>query len=170
MLLVFGGSLGARALNELAVEAFGEEGPAVGCTFRRARLRVAAPPRTAAGGTGSSPSPPTSAPRSARQILRSRAPAGRSGSSRPPGCRRSWWSCDFATGDHQTKNARHFERLGGAVVVPEAELDAVPALVRALLQDAPWLTSMKEAMRRLARPDAADTIAEELIGLAATRG
>ena len=29
---------------------------------------------------------------------------------------------------------------------------------------------MKEAMRGLARPDAADTIAEELIGLAATRG
>ena len=32
MLLVFGGSLGARALNELAVEAFGEEGPAC-CTL-----------------------------------------------------------------------------------------------------------------------------------------
>src|SRR5207237_1467385 len=29
VLLVFGGSLGARALNELAIDAFGSEGPSV---------------------------------------------------------------------------------------------------------------------------------------------
>ena len=28
-----------------------------------------------------------------------------------------------ATADHQTKNARYFERAGGAVLVPEEELD-----------------------------------------------
>ena len=34
-----------------------------------------------------------------------------------------------ATADHQTLNARHFERGGGAIVVPNAEIESVPALV-----------------------------------------
>ena len=37
--------------------------------------------------------------------------------------------------DHQTLNARHFERGGGAVVVPEAELHRVPALVEELSEE-----------------------------------
>jgi len=72
----------------------------------------------------------------------------------------------FATGDHQTKNARFFERGGGAVVVPEREVAAAPGLVRELLADPVRLARMSAAMRRLARPHAADTIAEELIALA----
>ncbi len=40
-----------------------------------------------------------------------------------------------ATADHQTLNARHFERGGGAVVVPDAEIDSVPRLVDDLLAD-----------------------------------
>jgi UDP-N-acetylglucosamine--N-acetylmuramyl-(pentapeptide) pyrophosphoryl-undecaprenol N-acetylglucosamine transferase len=71
-----------------------------------------------------------------------------------------------ATGDHQTANARHFERGGGAVLVPEAELARVPALVEELLGDAPRLQAMSAAMRALARPRAADEIAEELVALA----
>ena len=71
-----------------------------------------------------------------------------------------------ATGDHQTLNGRHFERGGGAVVVPEPELDRVPGLVEELLADRPRLDAMRAAMLALARPDAADEIAEELIALA----
>ena len=71
-----------------------------------------------------------------------------------------------ATGDHQTLNARHFERGGGAVVVPDAELDRVPELIRSLLGDAERLERMAAAMRALARPHAADEIAEELVALA----
>jgi UDP-N-acetylglucosamine--N-acetylmuramyl-(pentapeptide) pyrophosphoryl-undecaprenol N-acetylglucosamine transferase len=74
-----------------------------------------------------------------------------------------------ATGDHQTLNARHFERGGGAVVVPEAELPRVPALVEDLLGDQARLASMRAAMLSMARPEAASEIAEELIGLAAHR-
>jgi UDP-N-acetylglucosamine--N-acetylmuramyl-(pentapeptide) pyrophosphoryl-undecaprenol N-acetylglucosamine transferase len=74
-----------------------------------------------------------------------------------------------ATGDHQTLNARHFERGGGAVVVPEAELPRVPALVDDLLGDQERLASMRAAMLSMARPEAASEIAEELIGLAAHR-
>jgi UDP-N-acetylglucosamine--N-acetylmuramyl-(pentapeptide) pyrophosphoryl-undecaprenol N-acetylglucosamine transferase len=71
-----------------------------------------------------------------------------------------------ATADHQTKNARHFERLGGAIVVPEAELGRVADLVRSLLDEPDRLASMSRSMKAAARPEAADTIAEELIALA----
>jgi UDP-N-acetylglucosamine--N-acetylmuramyl-(pentapeptide) pyrophosphoryl-undecaprenol N-acetylglucosamine transferase len=74
-----------------------------------------------------------------------------------------------ATGDHQTKNARYFERAGGAIVVPETELGRVAELVRSLLDDPGRLTGMREAMLAAARPDAAETIAEELIALAGVR-
>jgi UDP-N-acetylglucosamine--N-acetylmuramyl-(pentapeptide) pyrophosphoryl-undecaprenol N-acetylglucosamine transferase len=74
-----------------------------------------------------------------------------------------------ATGDHQTRNAEHFERGGGAVVVPDRELERAPAIVRELLEAPGRLESMGAAMRTLARPDAAETIAEELIALASAR-
>ncbi len=61
-----------------------------------------------------------------------------------------------ATADHQTLNARHFERGGGAVVVPDAEVGRIPQLVAELLADPERLAAMREAMLRLARPDAAD--------------
>jgi len=48
----------------------------------------------------------------------------------------------FATGDHQTKNARYFEQGGGAIVVPEADIVRVPDLIRSLLEDAPRLAEM----------------------------
>ena len=73
----------------------------------------------------------------------------------------------FATADHQTKNARYFERGGGAVIVPEAEVGRAPEVVRSLLDNPRRLGDMAAAMRRLARPDAAKEIAEELIVLAA---
>jgi UDP-N-acetylglucosamine--N-acetylmuramyl-(pentapeptide) pyrophosphoryl-undecaprenol N-acetylglucosamine transferase len=75
-----------------------------------------------------------------------------------------------ATADHQTKNARYFEHGGGAVVVPEAELERAAGVAESLLADDARRTGMSAAMRRLARVDAADRIAEELIELAATRG
>jgi UDP-N-acetylglucosamine--N-acetylmuramyl-(pentapeptide) pyrophosphoryl-undecaprenol N-acetylglucosamine transferase len=72
----------------------------------------------------------------------------------------------YATGDHQTKNARFFQRAGGAIVVPESELGTVPSLVRSLLGDRTRLDAMGDAMRRVARPDAAEKIAEALVELA----
>ncbi len=72
----------------------------------------------------------------------------------------------FATGDHQAKNAAYFVRGGGAIAVPEQELGRVPDLVRSLLGDPDRLESMARAMGQLARPDAADVIADELVALA----
>ena len=45
----------------------------------------------------------------------------------------------------------------------ESDLAHVPAVIRSLLDDARRLSDMREAMLRLARPDAAEVIAEELI-------
>jgi len=62
-------------------------------------------------------------------------------------------------------DARYFARAGGAVVVPEPELD-LRAQVGALLSDAPGLAAMGAAMSGLAKPDAAGVIADELVALA----
>ena len=70
-----------------------------------------------------------------------------------------------ATGDHQAKNARYFERGGGAVVVPEPKLD-LRRQVEELLGNPERLAGMGESMLALARQDAADVVAEELIALA----
>jgi undecaprenyldiphospho-muramoylpentapeptide beta-N-acetylglucosaminyltransferase len=67
----------------------------------------------------------------------------------------------FVTADHQTANARHVERAGAAVVVPDAELDGerLAADVDALLADPRRLARMAHAARAAAQPDAADDIA-----------
>ena len=49
--------------------------------------------------------------------------------------------------------------------MPETELGRVPDLARSLLGDADRLKEMGAAMKRLARPNAADEIVEELIAL-----
>jgi UDP-N-acetylglucosamine--N-acetylmuramyl-(pentapeptide) pyrophosphoryl-undecaprenol N-acetylglucosamine transferase len=71
----------------------------------------------------------------------------------------------YATADHQTKNARYFERAGGAVLVSEAELD-LRAEVAELLGDPARLARMGEAMRAASRPGAAEAVADGLIELA----
>src|SRR5205814_8275266 len=72
----------------------------------------------------------------------------------------------FATGDHQTKNARYFQSTGGAILLPETDLGRAPEIVRSLIDDPRRLEQMSQAMLRIAKPDAADTIAEELLALA----
>jgi UDP-N-acetylglucosamine--N-acetylmuramyl-(pentapeptide) pyrophosphoryl-undecaprenol N-acetylglucosamine transferase len=164
VLLVFGGSQGARVLNEAVLEAFADEGPAV--------LHLAGERDY-----------PDLAPRLKRPDYRllpftDDFGAALSGSdlvlARAGG---SVWEVaaagkpavlvpyPYATADHQTKNARYFEEGGGAVVVPEEELD-LPRQVLELLGDPARRAAMGDAMRRLARPDAAEVIAEELIALA----
>ncbi len=164
VLLVFGGSLGARALNELAVDAFGNEGPAVLHLAGERDFETLPKPRRPDYRLLSFTDDFGAALAAADLAL---ARAGGSvwelaAASVPavlvPG--------EFATGGHQEKNARYFEQGGGAVVVPEGELERAPAVVRELLADDERLAPMAEAMRRLARPHAAEEIAEELIGLA----
>jgi UDP-N-acetylglucosamine--N-acetylmuramyl-(pentapeptide) pyrophosphoryl-undecaprenol N-acetylglucosamine transferase len=75
-----------------------------------------------------------------------------------------------AAADHQTSNARWMADAGAAVVVSDAELtpQRLRAEVDALLGDRPRLAQMAAASRGLARPDAARDIAAEVIAAAAS--
>jgi UDP-N-acetylglucosamine--N-acetylmuramyl-(pentapeptide) pyrophosphoryl-undecaprenol N-acetylglucosamine transferase len=72
------------------------------------------------------------------------------------------------SGQHQWPNARYLADRGAAVIVPDAELTGARLLteVRALLTDPGRLAAMSAAARRLAVPDAAVKIAAELRRLA----
>ena len=68
----------------------------------------------------------------------------------------------IAPRDHQTANAAALVRAGAAILVPDDELDGA-RLVRELLpllDDPARLAAMGEAARSLARPDAADRVAD----------
>jgi UDP-N-acetylglucosamine--N-acetylmuramyl-(pentapeptide) pyrophosphoryl-undecaprenol N-acetylglucosamine transferase len=74
-----------------------------------------------------------------------------------------------AAADHQAANARWMAQGGAAVVIPDGELSAA-RLARetaALLADPQRMRAMAAAARRLARPDAAAAVAEELLEAAA---
>jgi len=69
--------------------------------------------------------------------------------------------------DHQRKNADVFARAGAAIVIEERELAAVlPETLRALMADPERLRRMSQAARQLARPDAAQRIADRVEQLA----
>jgi len=161
----FGALAGARSLNDFAVDTYGNAGPAVlhvsgERDYERLRGRVHR--------SGYVLVPSTSefgAALAAPDLAISRA-GGTVWELAASGTPAILVPYPHATADHQTLNARHFERGGGAVVVPEQELDRVPALVDELLADPGRLASMSAAMRSMARPEAADEIAEELISLA----
>jgi undecaprenyldiphospho-muramoylpentapeptide beta-N-acetylglucosaminyltransferase len=67
----------------------------------------------------------------------------------------------YVTADHQTGNARVLVAAGGAVMVPDREIDGrrLVAEVDALLADPERLAAMGRAAHTLARPDAADRVA-----------
>jgi UDP-N-acetylglucosamine--N-acetylmuramyl-(pentapeptide) pyrophosphoryl-undecaprenol N-acetylglucosamine transferase len=62
-----------------------------------------------------------------------------------------------APGDHQTANARVLERAGAAVLLPDGECEpaAVGRLIDGLLADADGLSSMEKAAAGLGYPEAA---------------
>lgn len=72
----------------------------------------------------------------------------------------------FATDDHQTANARFLSERGAALLVPQAELtpERLAALLRSL--DRKQLVAMAMAARRLAKPDAAQAVADGCVALA----
>lgn len=72
----------------------------------------------------------------------------------------------FAADDHQTKNAEVFSRAGAAVLVQERELDGakLAALVSDILQNPAKQQAMRDAARSLDVPDAAVRIANAIEG------
>ena len=168
VLAVFGGLAGAQALNEFAVEAFGERGPAVlhisgARDYEALRPRVSRDDYVLVSSTDE-----FGAALAAADLAISRA-GGTVWELAAAGMPAILVPYPHATADHQTLNARYFEAGGGAVVVDQGELARVAALVDELLGDSDRLARMNASMLTLARPNAADAVADELVALAEGR-
>jgi UDP-N-acetylglucosamine--N-acetylmuramyl-(pentapeptide) pyrophosphoryl-undecaprenol N-acetylglucosamine transferase len=166
--LVFGGSQGARSINRAAVEA-----------FAGARFHV-----LHAAGERDLPDLQSPGPHYdlrgyisefGEALLASDLVVARSGGSifeiAAHGRPAVLIPYPYATGDHQTANARFMERAGAAIVIPDDELSpARLALeVGGLLADPGRLTQMARASAALAKPNAAQDIAGELRAAAKLR-
>ena len=143
---VFGAWAGARSLNELAVEAWGGDGPDVlhitgERDYVELRPRVERPGYVLLENT-----PHFGAALAAADLAVSRA-GGTVWELAAAGTPSILVPYPHATADHQTLNARHFERGGGALVVADDDLDRVPGLVDRAARGA-------RAARRDARRDA----------------
>jgi UDP-N-acetylglucosamine--N-acetylmuramyl-(pentapeptide) pyrophosphoryl-undecaprenol N-acetylglucosamine transferase len=174
-LLVFGGSLGARSINEAASAAFAGGGPAAkdrgyhvlhvagSRDFAKVRSQVA----DAEAYTLLEYEPNLGDTLAASDLVLARsggsvfeiAAAGRPAILVP---------YPHATADHQRTNAEWMETGGAAVVVDDAELtpERIVELAGELLGDPERLAGMSRAATELARPDAAARIAAEVLAAA----
>ena len=170
-LLIFGGSLGARSINEAAVEAFA--GPAAeGRSFHvlhvsgsrdhdEIRERVAATPDY----TLIEYLPDLGAVLAAADLA-----VARSGGSvfelAAAGLPAILIPYPHATAAHQHANARWMADAGAAVVLDDDQLGPERLLVEAtaLIENPTELSRMAAAARSIAMPDAAERIAAEILG------
>ena len=167
--LVFGGSLGARTINEAAVEAFaaapfrvlhaaGERDHAA--LAARVAGRALRPAPVHRGLRRRARRPATSCVARAGGSIFEIAATGKPAILVP---------YPHATADHQTANARWMADAGAAVVVPDDEL--TPARLRAggrrAARRPARLAAMAAASAALARPDAAQDVADEVLAAAA---
>jgi UDP-N-acetylglucosamine--N-acetylmuramyl-(pentapeptide) pyrophosphoryl-undecaprenol N-acetylglucosamine transferase len=170
LVVVFGGSLGARSINEAAVEAF------AGASFRvlhisGARDFQALAPRV---------------PRAhydlreyltkdefADALLAADLVVARAGGSifeiASHGRPAILVPYPHATGDHQAANARWMVEAGAALAIPDAQLTPARLAQEAgtLLADPSRLAEMSRASAAIARPDAARRVADEVWSAAA---
>jgi UDP-N-acetylglucosamine--N-acetylmuramyl-(pentapeptide) pyrophosphoryl-undecaprenol N-acetylglucosamine transferase len=162
VVLVFGGSQGARSINLAAIEAFD------GAAFRVLH----------AAGTRDLPDLTAPGPHYDLRgyitdfrdaLLAADLVVARSGGSifeiAAHGRPMVLIPYPYAAADHQSANARYVEAAGAALVIPDAELTG-PRLaqeVGSLLADPAHLAAMGRASAALARPDAAAVIAHEVL-------
>jgi UDP-N-acetylglucosamine--N-acetylmuramyl-(pentapeptide) pyrophosphoryl-undecaprenol N-acetylglucosamine transferase len=167
VVLVFGGSLGARSINQAAVEAFADA---------PYRILHVAGRRDFESLTAPGPHyvlrdyvVPFGLALAAADLAIARA-GGSVFELAQYGLPALLVPYPHASGNHQAANAHWMEEAGAATVVPDSEL--TPARLRAevdaLVRDEPRRAATAAASRRLARPDAARAIAHEV--LAAARG
>jgi UDP-N-acetylglucosamine--N-acetylmuramyl-(pentapeptide) pyrophosphoryl-undecaprenol N-acetylglucosamine transferase len=165
--LVFGGSLGARSINQAAVQAF------------------AGAPYTVLHVAGRRDYADLTPPSERYVLLDYVTPFGTALAAADLAVARAGGSIfelaqyglpsvlipyPHAAGDHQTGNARWMEDSGAATVIRDDALTpgALRAAVDAIALDDTRREQMAAAARRIARPDAAQAVAAEV--LAATRG
>jgi UDP-N-acetylglucosamine--N-acetylmuramyl-(pentapeptide) pyrophosphoryl-undecaprenol N-acetylglucosamine transferase len=164
--LVFGGSLGARSLNEAAPQAF-KDAP-----YRVVHI------------AGKRDYPAITPPDDNYVLLEYLMPFGIALAAADLAVARSGGSVfelaqyglpsvlipyPHASADHQTTNARWMAERGAAVILRDDELDRLRQEVDALVDDPERRTGMAEAALKLAKPDAAQDIAAEVLSAAARR-
>jgi UDP-N-acetylglucosamine--N-acetylmuramyl-(pentapeptide) pyrophosphoryl-undecaprenol N-acetylglucosamine transferase len=172
VVLVVGGSQGARSLNRAAVEAFGPEPPFV-------VIHVAGPrqlEQTRAMFGDASPGPnyrlegflnelPEAIAASDLVVSRSGGSVFELAALGRPSILVPY---PHATADHQTTNANWLVSAGAALMLPDIECTGthLRQLVGALLSDRRRLDAMAEAAREVGRPEAADRIADLVLEVA----
>jgi UDP-N-acetylglucosamine--N-acetylmuramyl-(pentapeptide) pyrophosphoryl-undecaprenol N-acetylglucosamine transferase len=180
--LVFGGSLGARSINEAALDAFADvpyrvlhvagvrDYPEL-CMRMRGRTQTGAPDE---GGRSGYDLREYLEPEAFAQALAAAdLVVARSGGSvfeiAAHGLPAILIPYPHASADHQSANARWMADAGAAVIIADGELSAagLRAHVDELLGDRERLARMGEASRSLARTDAAGVVARELLEVAA---
>ena len=168
VVLVFGGSLGARSINQAAVGAFAD-----------VPYRILHVPGRRDAGELTAPGPhyvlrdyvvPFGLALAAADLAVARA-GGSVFELAQYGLPAVLIPYPHASADHQTANAAWMERAGAAVVLPDAGLTAarLRSAVDGLVDDPQRLRAMAAASARLARPDAAAAIAGELLAAAGRR-
>jgi UDP-N-acetylglucosamine--N-acetylmuramyl-(pentapeptide) pyrophosphoryl-undecaprenol N-acetylglucosamine transferase len=173
VLLVFGGSLGAHSLNHAALQAFAH----VPTPFQILHVtgeREYAAAQAALAEPGANPDYQVFPFLDDFPLALAAADAvvSRAGGSIAEILARGVPSLlvpyPYAAGDHQTKNARAVAEAGAAMTIADAELtpDRMQEAVARLL-DPRVSAGMKEAALSLARPDAADRIADIVVELVA---
>jgi len=165
LVLVFGGSLGARSINEAAIGAFADSSFRVLHAAGERDLPTLVAPRPGydlrgyiSGLMDAIVACDLAVARSGGSIWELAA-AGRPSILIP---------YPHATGDHQSLNARYLADAGAAVVIADAELNSerLRTRVEELLADPPRLEEMGRAALGLARPHAAAVIASEVLAAA----
>lgn len=170
-LLVFGGSLGARTINEAVAETFGASGPGANRGFEILHVTGSRDYEAIAEKVGDAPGYRVEEyllglgealaacdlvlARSGGSVFEMTA-AGKPAILAP---------YPYASGLHQHTNARWMERAGAAIMVEDADLTSQWLLdnLVPLIEDTPRLDEMTAASKRLAMPDAAERIAAEIL-------
>ncbi len=166
--LVTGGSLGARSINNASIEAFRDSDFEVIHLAGERDLGNLTAPRPSyhlfgyVDGFGDA-------------VIASDLAVARAGGSvfelAAGGCPAILVPYPQAAGDHQTGNARWMERGGAAEVVLDADLtpQLLKLRVSELLEDRDRLAAMSAASRSLALPDSAAAVADEVVRVGADR-
>lgn len=79
----------------------------------------------------------------------------------------------YLAGDHQTKNAKVYEKAGAAVVVNEFDMKEKPAIlydaIKDLLDNKARRNKLAKNLQTFAKPDAVDGMTKMILGAAATK-
>ncbi|MFU8839142.1 MAG: undecaprenyldiphospho-muramoylpentapeptide beta-N-acetylglucosaminyltransferase [Nitriliruptoraceae bacterium] len=177
-LLVFGGSQGARRINRAVVDAHGRwEGRDLQVLHATGHAGLEAVERDWEEARSRHPDGPAvrtvgflddmAAAYAAADVVICRAGATSIAELTVLGIPSVLVPYPHATADHQRENAAALQRVGGAVLVEDDELDgaSLVAAVAPLFDDATAARAMARAARAFGRPDAAEAVARLLLDL-----